>query len=366
MASLTLNELVKRFGGQLVGNGDAIVQGLAPLDQATEKNLSFLANPRYLNQVAASLAGAIILTKTDFDALVAQTVVLKDPYLGRNWILAENPYAYFARAAQFFLAGETAFTAAPTIHSTALIDPSAQIAASASIGPNVIIEAGVVIGEQVRIGGNCFIGRGTYIGEGSLLYPNVSIYHKCKLGKLCIVHAGAVIGSDGFGLAPDFNREGQGEWIKIPQVGRVLIGDNVEIGANTTIDRGAMADTVIEQGCKIDNLVQIAHNVVIGAYTAIAACTGIAGSTRIGRYCMIGGAVGINGHITICDRVTIAAKSGITKSIEQAGTYSGGIPALPSKEWNRDIVLIRNLGKMRERLKALEGEIQLLKKRLED
>ncbi|MBU6491720.1 MAG: UDP-3-O-(3-hydroxymyristoyl)glucosamine N-acyltransferase [Burkholderiales bacterium] len=348
MTSFSLADLVAKFGGELIGDGGTTVTGLAPLDRADASQLAFLSNPLYLNQVASSRAGAVILARGDFEKVERPS--------DRNWIIAANPYAYFARVAQL-LAASNAPAVVPGVHASATIDPSAQIAASASIGPNTVIEDGVRIGERVRIQANCFIGRGTVIGDDTLIYANVTLYHGSVIGARNILHAGVVIGADGFGFAPDFSAQG-GEWVKIPQVGRAVLEDDVEIGASTSIDRGAMADTVIERGCKIDNQVQIGHNVRVGAYTVIAGCTGIAGSTTIGRYCMIGGAVGIAGHVTIADRVTITAKSGVTKSIPKPGIYSGSIAATPHAEWNKNAAIVHNLDKMRDRIKQLEAIVK--------
>jgi UDP-3-O-[3-hydroxymyristoyl] glucosamine N-acyltransferase len=275
----------------------------------------------------------------------------------RNFIVTPNPYAYFARVAQTFI-DMAAPKAVPGVHPSATIDPSAQIAASAVIGPHVTVEAGAVIGENVRLDANVVIGRGTRIGAGSHLYPNVAVYYGCKLGERVIVHAGAVIGSDGFGFAPDFVGEGDartGSWVKIPQVGGVSIAADVEIGANTTIDRGAMADTIIEECVKIDNLVQIGHNCKVGAYTVIAGCAGIAGSTTIGRHCMIGGAVGIAGHVTLADYVIVTAKSGVSKSLLKPGMYTSAFPAVNHADWNKSAALLRNIDKLRDRIRALEN-----------
>lgn len=351
--NLTLNDLVSRFGGELTGDGTCQVTGLAPLDKAGAGQIAFLSNPLYLSQVPESKASAVILSRRDFDKLAE----MKEQS-GRNWIIAANPYAYFARVAQVF-AANTRAQAVQGIHPSAVVDPQARVAASASIGPHTIIEAGAKIGEGVRIAGHVFVGRQTVIGDGAILYPNVTVYDGCRIGQRCIVHAGVVIGSDGFGFAPDFGPDG-GEWVKIPQVGGVLIEDDVEIGASTTIDRGAMADTVIERGCKIDNQVQIGHNVRVGAYTVIAGCAGIAGSTTIGRHCMIGGAVGISGHVTLGDRVIITAKSGVSKSIPQPGIYSSAFPAMPNVEWNKNAAIMRNLDKMRDRLRELEATVKAL------
>lgn len=313
MTTVTLSDLVQRFGGELVGDGACRVGGLAPLDKAEAGQIAFLSNPLYLAQVPASRASAVILSRVDFDKLAEQGA--RD---GHHWIVAANPYAYFARVAQLFAAAAEP-AQAPGIHPSAVVDPQARVAASAVIGPHAVIEAGAQIGDGARIGAHAFVGRQSVIGDGARLYPNVTVYHGCRIGQRCILHAGAVIGSDGFGFAPDFGADG-GEWVKIPQVGGVLIEDDVEIGASTTIDRGAMADTVIERGCKIDNQVQIGHNVRIGAYTVIAGCAGIAGSTTIGRHCMIGGAVGISGHVTIGDRVIIYRQVGRVQ-VDSQGRY---------------------------------------------
>jgi UDP-3-O-[3-hydroxymyristoyl] glucosamine N-acyltransferase len=342
--AFTLDELVSRFGGVVVGDGNCKVTGLAPLDHAQAHQLSFLANPKYLSQVETTGAAAVLITPAAFE-----TVANRDT---RAFVLTPNPYAYFARVAQLFLA--LAQPAAPSgIHASAVIDPSAQVAASASIGAHVVIEAGAVIGEGVQLDAHVFVGQGSRLGAHTRLYPRVTIYHGCQIGERAIIHSGAVIGADGFGFAPDFSAAG-GAWVKIPQVGGVRIGADVEIGANTTIDRGAMADTVIDDDVKIDNLVQIGHNCRIGAHTVIAGCTGIAGSTTLGRHCVIGGAVGIGGHLTLGDGVTVAGKSSVTKSLSQAGTYASTFPAIPSADWNRNAALMRNLDKMRARLKQLE------------
>jgi len=347
--ALTLGEIAQRFGGDVVGDATLRVGGLAPLDQARSDQLAFLANPKYLSQVEATHAGAVLISPADL-------AKLGNP-AGRSFIVTPNPYAYFARVAQMFIDLAAPKTAAG-VHPSAVVDPGAQVAASAVIGPHAVVEAGAVIGEGVRLDANVTIGSGTQVGEGAHLYPHVTVYHGCKIGPRAIIHAGAVIGSDGFGFAPDFVGEGDartGTWVKIPQVGGVTIGPDVEIGANTTIDRGAMADTVIEECVKIDNLVQIGHNCRIGAYTVIAGCAGIAGSTTIGRHCMIGGAVGIAGHVTLGDYVIVTAKSGVSKSLPKAGIYTSAFPAVEHGEWNRSAALMRNLDKLRERIKALEA-----------
>jgi UDP-3-O-[3-hydroxymyristoyl] glucosamine N-acyltransferase len=279
---------------------------------------------------------------------------------GRNFIVTPNPYAYFARVAQFFIDLATPATV-PGVHPSAFVHASAKVAASAVIGPHVTVEAGAVIGERVRLDSGVTIGQGATLAADVHLYPHVTVYHGCKLGARVIVHAGAVIGADGFGFAPDFVGEGAartGSWVKIPQVGAVVIGEDVEIGANTTIDRGAMADTIIEECVKIDNLVQIGHNCRIGAYTVIAGCAGIAGSTTLGRHCMIGGAVGIAGHVTLADYVIVTAQSGVSKSLLKAGMYTSAFPAVNHADWNKSAAIVRNLDKLRERIKVLEAGLE--------
>ena len=273
--AFTLEDIVQRFGGEVVGDRSQRVGSLAPLDQAGPNQLAFLANPKYLSQVETTRAGAVLISADDLAKLTGQDA--------RNFIVTPNPYAYFARVAQAFI-DLAAPKAMPGVHASATIDPSAQIAPSAVIGPHVTVEAGAVIGEHVRLDANVVVGRGTQIGAGSHLYPNVSVYYGCKIGERVIIHAGAVIGSDGFGFAPDFVGDGEartGSWVKIPQVGGVSIGPDVEIGANTTIDRGATRDTIIGEGTKIDNLVQIGHNVSIGRHCLIVSQVGKIGRAHV-------------------------------------------------------------------------------------
>jgi len=346
--AFTLEELAGRFGGDVVGDRARRVVSLAPLDQAGPQQLAFLANPKYLSQVESTRAGAVLISPDDLAKLGSRD--------GRDFIVTPNPYAYFARVAQAFIDLATP-KAQPGVHPRANVDATAKVAATAVIGPNVTVEAGAVIGEHVRLDANVFVGRGTQIGDGSHLYPGVVVYYGCRIGERAIVHAGAVIGSDGFGFAPDFTGVGDartGSWVKIPQVGAVSIGPDVEIGANTTIDRGAMADTVIEECVKIDNQVQIGHNCRIGAYTVIAGCAGIAGSTTIGKHCMIGGAVGIAGHVTLADYVIVTAKSGVSKSLTKPGMYTSAFPAVDHADWNKSAALLRNIDKLRDRIRALE------------
>ncbi|CAN7284346.1 UDP-3-O-(3-hydroxymyristoyl)glucosamine N-acyltransferase [Caballeronia sp. dw_19] len=350
-SAITLGELTQRFGGDIAGDAAHRVNGLAPLDQAGPTQLAFLANLKYLSQVESTQAGAVLISPADLEKVTSRQ--------GRNFIVTANPYAYFARVAQVFIDLATP-PVEPGVHPTAFIHPRAKVAASAVIGPHVSVEAGAEIGERVKLDAGVTIGRGVKLADDVHLYPHVTVYHDCKLGARVIVHAGAVIGADGFGFAPDFAGDGDartGSWVKIPQVGAVVVAQDVEIGANTTIDRGAMADTVIEEGVKIDNLVQIGHNCRIGAYTVIAGCAGIAGSTNIGRHCMIGGAVGIAGHVTLADYVIVTAQSGVSKSLLKPGMYTSAFPAVNHADWNKSAAIVRNLDKLRERIKTLEAAV---------
>lgn len=352
--SITVAELAALLGAQVQGQGGVSISGLAPLDTAQAGQLSFLSNPLYLQQAATTQASVVLLSQRDLTNLSATNDISQ-----RTWLVAANPYACFARAAQWFVARQTRPQAAG-ISPQASIAADAVVPASCHIGPGVTIASGAKLGERVVLLGNTFVGAGAQIGDDSLFYGNVSLYHGCVVGARCIIHSGAVIGSDGFGFAPDFNAQG-GQWVKIPQTGRAVLGDDVEIGANTTIDRGAMADTVIETGCKIDNQVQIAHNVKIGAHCVVAGCAAISGSTKIGRFCIIGGSANFAGHLTIADRTTISGGTSITKSITEPGQHFTSVfPAMPHKEWEKNAAIVRGLGKMRERIRALENQLKTL------
>jgi len=352
MQTPTLGQLATEYGAQVVGDPDLPVSGLAPLDQAGSGDLSFLSNPLYQAQALASKAGAVIVSQADLDRIHAEGHAE-----GRNWLVARNPYVCFARVAQRF---DRAANADPRLG----IDPRATVAsdavvpASCFIGPNVVIEAGARLGERVRILANAFIGAGVEIGEDTLIYANVSVYHRCVVGARNILHSGAVIGADGFGFAPDIGPAGV-EYVKIPQVGRAILGNDVEIGANTCVDRGAMADTVIEDGCKIDNQVQIAHNVHVGAHTVIAGTAAVSGSTRIGKFCVIGGAANFSGHLNIADRTTVSGGTSITKSITKpGGHFTSVFPFTSHSEWERNAAIVRGLSKLRERVVQLERRLR--------
>lgn len=342
--SIRLGELVDRFGGQLIGDPEILVSGIAPLNDADAHQLSFLSNPKLRKQAETTLAAALIVTQSDHLQIAEQ-------YQGAR-IIAANPYVYFAHVAQFF-DDLNKYKPAAGVHPSAWVSPDAIVADTATIGAHVSIEAHVVVGANVVIHAGVSIGRGASIGNDSLIYSNVSIYDFCVIGERNIIHAGAVIGADGFGFAKD-----QGKWVKIPQTGRVVIGNDVEIGANTSIDRGALADTIIEDGVKLDNQIQIGHNCHIGENTAMAGCVGVAGSAKIGKNCTFGGAAMVLGHLTIVDNVHISSASMVSRSILEAGQYTGFYPLAKNADWEKTAVIVRNLGSVRDRLKALEKLIK--------
>lgn len=343
---IRLGDLVERFGGQLVGDADLEVQAIAPLDSAGASHISFLSNSKLRALAAQSQAAALILSPLD-DPTVAAT------YEGAR-IVTTNPYAYFARAAQYFVS-LTEQAPAPGIHPSAVVDPGATVDPTAHVGPHVTIEAGAIIGAHAVIDAGCFIGREATIGEHTHLFANVTFHARCRIGKRGILHSGAVIGTDGFGFAVE-----AGAYIKIPQTGRVLIGDDVDIGANTTIDRGALDDTVIEDGVKLDNQIQIGHNCRIGAHTAMAGCVGVAGSARIGSRCTFGGAAMVLGHLEIADNVHISSGSMVSRSVLEPGQYTGFYPLAKNAEWERSAAIVRNLDSMRAKIRTLEKTIRNL------
>jgi UDP-3-O-[3-hydroxymyristoyl] glucosamine N-acyltransferase len=337
-----LAEIVARFGGELLGDPDVVVRQVGTLSTAGPGDLSFLAHARYRGDLAGTRASAVIVPEAEREATALPRIACRDPY------------AYFARVSALF---NPPPAVVPGVHPSAAVAPDAHVPASARVEAGCVIERGARLGESAWIGARCFIGANASIGPDSRLHPGVTVYPGCAVGARVIVHSGAVIGADGFGFAPD-----GGEWLKIPQIGRVIIGDEVEIGANTTIDRGAIDDTVVENGVKIDNQVQIGHNCRIGAHTAIAGCAGIAGSTRIGRHCMIGGGARIGGHLEIADHVVITATAAVPKSIPQPGVYSSGLPAAESSEWRRTVALVKNLKRLAERVRDLERRLAELER----
>ncbi len=335
---MRIAELVAQLGGEAVGDADVVVHRVATLDQAGEGDLSFLANPKYLNRLKASRAAAVIVGSAARDLLT-----------DRPRIVADDPYLYFARVARLF---NPPPAIVPGVHPGAAV--AAAVPADCAVSAGASIEEGAEIGAGAFVGPGCIIGHGARIGAGTRLLANVTVYPGCVIGRDCIVHAGAVIGSDGFGFA----RHKDGSWLKIPQVGRVVIGDDVEIGANTTIDRGALDDTVIGNGVKLDNQIQIGHNVRIGEHTAIAGCVGIAGSTQIGARCMIGGQAGIIGHLVIADDVVISAGTLVTKSINRRGVYTANLPVQGHADWVKNFAHLRHLDALVDRIRALEQRLE--------
>ena len=320
---LSLGELAVRFGLKLKGEPGLKVHKVATLASAQSGSLSFFNNPLYRQQLAATRASAVILKEADAADCPAAALIDRNPYLA------------YARIAALL---HPEPTRVPGIHPSAVVAPGARVAASASVGPLSVIEDDVEIGERVCIGPGCIIRRGARVGADSFLTAQVNLYPRVIIGQRCVLHAGAVIGADGFGFAQD-----AGVWIKVPQTGSVRVGDDVEIGASTTVDRGAIEDTVIENGVKLDNQIQIGHNVHIGENTAMAACTGISGSTVIGKRVMVGGMVGMAGHIHVADDVQIHGCSLVTASIKKAGTYSSGMPVVEARRWRRMVALLRRM-----------------------
>lgn len=340
--SFSLREVVEILGGEIIGNPEVRIRQVSTLENAGPDAIAFLANERYQQQLENTRAAAVIIHSAQRDAT------------NLSRIICSNPYAYFARVSTLL---NPARLARPGRHASAIIDPSAAVADDVEIGPCSVIGRNVKIGSRCLIGAGCVIGDDAVLGDDVRLHSNVSIYDCCVIGNRSVMHAGVVIGADGFGIAIADDR-----WLKIPQIGRVVIGDDVEIGANTTVDRGTIDDTVIEEGVKLDNQIQIAHNVRIGAHTAIAACAGVAGSAKIGRHCRIGGASGIAGHLTIADNVEISAHTIITKSIYKSGTYTGAYPFEENRGWRKNAAQLRHLSELAERVRALEKQLAQLER----
>ena len=337
---LRLDEIVSRLGGELGGDGSVVVSQVAPLASAQAGQISFITSQKYKQKLLDTLASAVIVPPEFAGEIILPRIVHR------------NPYAYYARVVAL-LNPENPRTRG--VHSSAVLNSSVPV--SASIGENVVIGRNVVLGENVVVYPGCVIGDDVSIGDGSVLYPNSVIYSRCVIGKRAVIQAGAVIGSDGFGFA----KEGD-HWIKIPQIGRVVVGDDVEVGANTSIDRGALDDTVIGDGVKLDNQIQIAHNVVVGDHTAMAGCVGVAGSTRIGRHCTIGGAGMIIGHLELADGVHVSAGTMVTKSLRKPGQYTSIFPLEAHEDWLHNAAQIKRLAKLAERVSELEKKLEQLEK----
>ena len=338
LGPVRLGELAQHLGGELRGDADALIHRLGTLETADAQTLSFLANPRYQAQLAATRAGCVIVAPALADLAAARGAAL----------VCADPYHAFARLTQWW-AARTRRPATPGVHPSAVVEEGARVDATASVGPLCFVGRGARIAEGAVLGPQCHVGDGAEVGAGSWLKARVMLSEGCRIGARGIVHGGAVIGADGFGFAPH-----EGRWEKIEQLGAVVIGDDVEIGANTCIDRGALDDTVLGQGVKLDNLVQIGHNVRIGDHTAFAGCVGVAGSARIGRHCTAGGGAIILGHLEIVDHVHITAATLITRSIHKPGQYSGAFPFDDNAAWEKNAATLRQLHALRERLRALE------------
>lgn len=340
--SRSLGSIVQALGGTLLGPVDTPIRRLAPLATAQSDELAFVAQVRYASQIQTTQAGALIVSPALQDAAAQRGAV----------IVTDDPYLYYARLTQWWraehdAAGVPAIHPMASIHPSAVIDPGADVAAFAVIGEGALVSSGA------RIGAHVVLGRGARIGPDTLLYPRVFIGERCVVGARCILHPGVVIGADGFGFAPH-----QGRWVKIEQLGAVCIGDDVEIGANTCIDRGALDDTVIEDGVKLDNLIQIGHNVRIGAHTAIAGNAGVAGSTTIGAHCTLGGGANVLGHLTLADKVHISAVSVVTRSIREPGQYTGIFPIDDNANWEKNAASLKQLNRLRQRLKTVEQTLE--------
>jgi UDP-3-O-[3-hydroxymyristoyl] glucosamine N-acyltransferase len=333
-----LRDLTLKLGGEAIGEVERPLEGVGTVAGADEKKITFLANSKYRSAVVATRAAAVIVGSNDRDVT------------SKPRIVAQNPYAYFARVAQLFAPAQLRRGG---IHTSAVVHAGAVIAASATIAEFVSIGKDVIVGERVQIGAGTVLGEGTTVGADSTVAARVTIYPHCYVGARAIIHSGAIIGADGFGFAPDF-QDNAGHWVKIPQTGRVIIGDDCEIGANTTIDRGAIEDTVIGNDVKIDNQVQVGHNCVIGDHTVIAGCVGIAGSTTIGKRVMVGGAAGFTGHLDVCDGAVISAMTLVTKSITEPGMVTAVMPLMKHREWLKNISHLRHLDKLAKEINEIK------------
>jgi UDP-3-O-[3-hydroxymyristoyl] glucosamine N-acyltransferase len=336
-ATIKLGQLAEFLGATLRGDPEKEITGLATLQEAGPAQLSFLANPHYRKYLADSKAAALLLKAADADGFAGDALIVADPYLA------------YARISHLF---DPKPKASAGIHPTAVVADDAMVDPAASIGAFAVIESAARIAAGVTVGAHCFVGARSEIGEDGWLAPRVTLYHDVRVGKRVVIQSGAVLGGEGFGFANE-----KGVWQKIAQIGGVLIGDDVEIGVNTAIDRGALADTVIGNGVKLDNQIQIAHNVQVGDHTAMAACVGISGSTKIGKHCMLAGGVGLVGHIDICDNVFLTGMTMVTHSITEPGSYSSGTAMQPAAEWRKSAARIRQLDDIARRLRQLEKRV---------
>ncbi|MCX8600321.1 MULTISPECIES: UDP-3-O-(3-hydroxymyristoyl)glucosamine N-acyltransferase [unclassified Gilliamella] len=337
MFAFRLEQLAKQLDATLHGDGNLTITGIASMKSAAPGQITFLSDKKLQNQLSQCNASAVVMTEDSLNHWHGAALVVK------------NPYLTYAKLAQLL---DTTPKPAEDIAVSAVIDSTAKLGRNVSIGANAVIESGVVLGDNCIIGAGCFIGKNTVIGANTKLWANVTVYHNCVIGDNCLIQSSTVIGADGFGYAND-----KGKWIKIPQLGRVVIGNDVEIGASTTIDRGALDDTIIGNGVIIDNQCQIAHNDIIGDHTAVAGGVIMAGSLTIGRHCLIGGASVINGHMEICDQVTVTGMGMVMRPITEPGVYSSGIPLQENKVWRKTASLVLHIDQMNKRLKALEKKL---------
>ncbi len=338
----SLGELAARLGVRLVGAAECRVSGVGSLDQAAPGQLAFLASAHYRKHLAATRASVVVL---------AEDMLAECPV---NALVADNPHLAYARAARLL---NPSPEVRGGVHPRAVVDPAAAVDPTSWIGPGAVVEAGARIAAGAFVGPNCVVGADAVVGEDSRLEANVTLCHGVELGRRVRLHPGAVVGSDGFGLAND-----GGVWERVPQLGSVRIGDDAEVGANTTVDRGALQDTVIGRGVKLDNLIQIGHNVEIGDHSALAACVGIAGSTRVGRHCTLGGGVGLAGHLEFADNVHFSGMSLVTRSFQEPGYYSGNLPATDNQSWRKTIARLRRLDDLARRLSVLENRLSAYEK----
>jgi len=337
---VNLAELAQELGIPLIGDASFVVDGVAALDRAESASLCYVQDSAYLDAALHSCCGVLIIS--------SKHLPLIDKARCSNFLISDHPHLTFAKAVNIL----HPIKARHGVHPTAVVSPDATIDSTAWIGPYVVIEDQVSIGRDVQIGSHCHIGSMSHIADETQLFPRVTILHNVHIGSRCRILSGAVIGSDGFGLVQE-----QGAWTHVPHLGRVIIGDDVDIGANTTVDRGTLADTQIMDGVKIDNLVQIAHNVVIGRHSAIAGCAGLAGSSVVGEYCLLAGGVGLAGHLQLADRVHVTGMSMVTKSIQQSGVYSSGTPLDDNKQWRRNAARFKTLDSMARRLGLIERHL---------
>ena len=352
--TLRLAEIVEALSvsaqAELVGNPELEIEHLSTLEASGPHDLTFLSHPKYLGKLAQSMAGCVVVAPSVRDTAVKRG----------SCLVVDDPYHYFALITQLWKRHHFP-SAPPHIHPGAFVDPSATLEPGVSIGAFACIAAGAVIGAGVCIAEHCVIGRNAVIGAGSRLSARVTVADGCRIGERCILHPGVVIGADGFGFAPH-----DGQWVKIEQLGAVRIGNDVEIGANTCIDRGALQDTVLEDGVKLDNLVQIAHNVRVGKHTAMAGCAGVAGSATIGANCTVGGGAVVLGHLRLADGVHVSAASVVTRSLLKPGQYSGFFPIDDNAAWEKNAATLKQLHALRERLKQAEKSLLQLRNTLEE